>query len=92
MANTTFAAVQAIIRETLGLDPNRILLSATPLYGAMPEFDSLAVVELALALESHFGITIDEEDFTSELFETVGTLVAYVDRRVSADEALPLAG
>lgn len=57
----------------------------------MPELDSLAVVELAMAIETRFGICIDDEDFSGELFETVGSLAAYVDRRGNADTAPVLA-
>ena len=54
---------------------------STPLFGNIPELDSLGVIELAVALESHFDITIDDEDFTSDIFETVGSLGAFVDQR-----------
>jgi acyl carrier protein len=46
----------------------------------LPELDSFAVLSLAAALESRFGIHIDDEDFSAELFETVGSLAAFVDR------------
>ena len=52
--------------------------AATPLLGELPELDSLAVVELAAALEDHFDIVIDDEAFTGEVFATVGSLAAFV--------------
>ena len=76
-------ATKTIIVETLGLDSRSASLSAaTPLLGSMPEMDSLAVVQLAGALEDHFGITIDDEDFGSELFATIGSLAGYVEQRL----------
>jgi acyl carrier protein len=50
----------------------------TPLLGELPELDSLAVVELAQALENHFDIVIDDEAFTGEVFATVGTLAGFI--------------
>ena len=38
--------------------------------------DSLAVVELVLALEQEFGITIPEED--TEQIKTVGDAISYI--------------
>jgi acyl carrier protein len=40
--------------------------------------DSLAVVELVLAFEQEFGITIPEED--TEQIKTVGDAISYIKR------------
>jgi acyl carrier protein len=52
--------------------------SDTPLLGELPELDSLAVVELAQALENHFDVVLDDEAFTGEVFATVGTLARFI--------------
>ena len=31
------------------------------------------------ALEEHFGIVIDDSEFTGDIFETLGSLAAFVD-------------
>ena len=54
--------------------------AGTPLFGSLPELDSMAVLELLLALEDRFGITIDGEDVTAESFETLGSLTELVER------------
>jgi acyl carrier protein len=54
--------------------------ASTPLFGSMPELDSFAVVNLAMALESRFGFQIDDSEFTADVFETVGSLAGYVKR------------
>jgi acyl carrier protein len=75
--------VKAVVVETLGVqDRAGSLDAATPLMGSMPELDSLAVVELVLALEDRFGITIEGEDVTAEAFETLGSLTALVEERL----------
>ena len=68
-----------VLVHVLGIEERRDTIDAgTPLLGEMPELDSLAVVELAVSLEERFGIVIDDEDFTGEIFDTVGTLAAFV--------------
>jgi acyl carrier protein len=50
----------------------------TPLLGAVPELDSMAVVTLITTLEERFGLVINDDDITSETFATVGSLVQFV--------------
>lgn len=76
--------VKAVVVETLGVDPQtaEALDAGAPLLGSLPELDSMAVLELVLALEDRFGISIDGEDVTAEMFETLGSLTAFVDDRL----------
>jgi acyl carrier protein len=77
---STLDEVKAIIIQTLGIeDASRIAGASTPLFGSIPELDSFAVVNLAMAIESRFGFEIDDTGFTAEVFETVGSLAGYVD-------------
>jgi acyl carrier protein len=82
-APATVDDVKAVVVETLGVqDRADAIDAATPLMGSMPELDSLAVVELVLALEDRFGITIEGEDVTAEAFETLASLSALVEDRL----------
>jgi acyl carrier protein len=75
-------AVIDVLARVLGIEDRADSLTEdTPLFGSMPELDSLAVVELAAALEDRFDITIDDEDFTGEVFETIGSLSAFVEQQ-----------
>ena len=38
-------------------------------------------MELVLALEERFGITVEGEDVTAEAFETLTSLTAFVDEK-----------
>ena len=72
--------VRAVVVGTLGVSDRSAALDATtPLLGHLPELDSMAVLELVLALEERFGITIEGEDVTEEVFETLGSLAEFVD-------------
>lgn len=74
--------VQEIIVNTLGIEDRAASLSAsTPLFGSIPELDSLTVVELAIALETRFGFEVEDSELTAEVFETVGSLADYVRTR-----------
>jgi len=77
-STATATEVAKVVATTLGIE-DRPLDATTPLFGSLPELDSMAVVELVAALEDHFGITIDEEDVTEDVFETVGSLAGLVD-------------
>ncbi len=77
------AEVKAVLVETLGVEDRAASIHAgTPLLGSLPELDSMAVLELVAALEQRFGITVDDEDVTAEVFETLGTLTDFVTSKV----------
>lgn len=50
----------------------------TPLLGAIPELDSMAVVTLITTLEEQMGITVDDDDIDGDTFANVGSLVDFV--------------
>jgi acyl carrier protein len=75
--------VKEVLVDTLGLEHQADRIDATtPLFGSLPELDSMAVLELVLALEERFGIAIDGEDVTADVFESLGTLTAFVDDKL----------
>jgi acyl carrier protein len=80
---TTLAEVKSLLVTTLGVEERADSLDAsTPLFGNLPELDSMAVVELVTALEARFHITIEDEDVSAEMFETLGTLAQFVDSKL----------
>lgn len=50
----------------------------TPLLGALPELDSMAVLALISGLEAHFGIAFSDDQLSGSSFATVGSLCALV--------------
>lgn len=84
MAESTLDGVKDVIVTTLGIEDRAHTLDAsTPLFGSIPELDSLAVVELTAALEERFDFVIDDDEFSGEIFETVGSLAAFVDEKIA---------
>ena len=71
----TFDKVKEIIVDTLSCDEDAVKLEATlnDDLGA----DSLDAVELNMALEEAFDISIPDEELAN--FKTVGDIVTYID-------------
>jgi len=82
-STTTLDEVRAVLAATLGIEDRAERLTAsTVLFGGLPELDSMAVVELVVSLEQHFGIAISDADVTGEVFETLGSLTALVESKL----------
>lgn len=76
----TLNEVKGLVAITLGIEDRIDSMDAsTPLLGEMPELDSLAVVEIAAGMEARFHFHVDDTSFTADVFETLGTLAAFVD-------------
>lgn len=81
--SVTTEDVKTVVVRTLGVEDRADSLDAsTQLLNSLPELDSLAVVELVLALEERFGIRIDDDEVTAEIFETLGDLATFVDHKL----------
>lgn len=83
-----FDEVKSIIGEVLQLDDRvQQLDESTGLLGSLPEFDSTTVITLITALEERFGIIIDDDEISAEIFETVGSVYEFVKAEVAQQEA-----
>jgi len=61
---------------------NAVLLDDTPLLGAFPEFDSMAVVSILTALEEMFGFFVEDDEIDAQIFETVSCLVKFIEQKI----------
>ena len=72
-----------ILVTTLQLGESASKLTAdSALLGAVPEFDSMAVVTVLTAIEERFDVTVDDDEIEAETFETVGNLANFVSSKV----------
>lgn len=55
----------------------------TPLLGAIPELDSMAVVALITRLEERFGFNVEDDDVEGSTFATVGSLIEFIEGKLS---------
>jgi acyl carrier protein len=78
-------AVRSVLIDTLGIGKARAaaFTRETPLFGDLPELDSMAVATVLTDLEDRLGIVIDDDDVDAETFETFGSLVDFVDMKLA---------
>jgi len=74
------------VKSILGLvlelsDEGRSLEMDSVLLGVIPEFDSMAVILIITALEEEFDFFIEDDEIDADVFETVGTLVAFIEQK-----------
>ncbi len=77
--SSTLTSVRDILVQTLQLSDGDALTEDTELLGNIPEIDSMAVVTILTALEEQYDFFIDDTEISAETFETLGTLVQFVD-------------
>jgi len=76
------ALVKDILIEALQLSSDSYMDKETPLLGSIPEFDSMAVVTVLTAIEERFGIAVDDDEISAEVFESFGTLCSFVEQKI----------
>lgn len=76
--------VLSLLDETLSLKGRATAFTAdTPLLGAIPELDSMAVVALITGMEERFGFTTEDDEIDGSIFATVGSLVGFVESKLA---------
>jgi acyl carrier protein len=77
--------VRSVLIETLGISADRAAAFETdsPLFGALPELDSMAVATVLTEIEDRLSIVIDDDDIDGETFETFGNLVAFTAGKIA---------
>lgn len=76
-------AVKAVVVSSLGVEERADAIDAdTPLLGSLPELDSMAVLVLVHDLEQEFGITVEDEDLSADIFDSLRSLATFVDRKL----------
>lgn len=76
--------VARVLDQVLGLGGRSSAFDrSTPLLGALPELDSMAVVSLITTLEDQFGIVVDDDDIDGSTFATLGSLADFVTSKLS---------
>lgn len=82
--NTITRSVLALLDDCLRLKGRAVGFDdTTPLLGVLPELDSMAMAVTLTGLEDHFGIAIEDDEVDRSVFETVGSLSAFVERKLA---------
>jgi acyl carrier protein len=84
-AHAVSDVVRAVLRDVLLIDAKRAdaFEADTPLFGALPELDSMAVAGLLTEMEDRLGIIIDDDDVDGDLLATFGSLTDYAIHKVT---------
>ena len=79
------AALRGLLSDVLGLPASRVaeFAPSTGLFGALPEFDSMAVANLLTEMEERLGFLIEDDEIEAEDFMTYGRLLHFVRRKMS---------
>jgi acyl carrier protein len=74
------ATLRAVLVDVLGLGKAQVARfdEGTALFGALPEFDSMAVAGLLTELEERLGILIEDHEVDAEMLETFGSLLTFL--------------
>ncbi len=69
------ATLRAVLRDVLGLPEGQVAAfdESSPLFGALPEFDSMAVAGLLTELEERLGILNEEHEVDADTHESFGS-------------------
>ena len=77
--------LRRILRDTLMLGARaERLTESSRLLGAIPEFDSMAVVSIVTTVEQEYGITINDDELSADVFETLGTLNRFIAEKLGS--------
>lgn len=80
----TLKEVLSLLDEILSLNGRAAEFTPeTPLLGAIPELDSMAVVALITGFEERFGFAVEDDDIEGSTFATVGSLVEFVNGKLA---------
>jgi acyl carrier protein len=78
-ADDVDSTLRAVLVDVLGLSRERVagFDASTPLFGALPEFDSMAVAGLLTELEERLGILIEDHEVDADMLESFGSLLTF---------------
>lgn len=75
--------IRAVLRDVLGVSQDRVdaFTEATPLFGSLPELDSMAVAGVLTELEDRLGITIEDDEVDGDMLATFGALAHFARKK-----------
>lgn len=82
------AQVVELLERALGLQGRAASFTAsTPLLGALPELDSMGVLNIITGLEDQFGFAVHDDEIDGSTFESLGTLTTFVAEKLLHNQA-----
>ena len=80
----TDPVVRGVLRDILGISDARVaaFTAETALFGALPEFDSIAVASVLTELEDRLGILIEDDEVDADMLMSFGALRDFAARKL----------
>jgi len=75
--------IKTLLKETLQLDEVDSWQEDTEILGSVAEFDSMAIVTILTSVEDNYGIYIEDDEVSAEVFETLGGFVLFVQELIN---------
>lgn len=77
--------LKSVLADVLGISAQDAasLSAESGLFGHLPELDSMAVAGVLTEIEDRLGIFIEDDEVDSEMLETFGGLLAFVDAKIA---------
>ena len=71
--------IRAVLRDVLGISQERVhaFTESTPLFGSLPELDSMAVAGVLTELEDRLAIVIEDDEVDGDMLATFGALAHF---------------
>lgn len=74
-----------LLRDTLHIGKKADALTEdSRLFGGIPEFDSVAIISVVMAIEAEYGVKIPDRELSADVFETLGSLSRFVSRKTGS--------
>ena len=77
----TSSALREILAQAMGINTSRFGAD-TALLGAVPELDSMSVMEVVMAMEQRFAVDLADEDLDADVFASFGSLERHLLRHL----------
>ena len=74
--------LKQLLQDCLQLDEVSQWQAETEILGAVPEFDSMAIVTVLTQVEENYGVIIEDDEVSAEVFETLGSLMSFVAEKL----------
>jgi acyl carrier protein len=76
--------MRKLLRDTLQIGKKADELTENSrLFGGIPEFDSVAIISVVMAIEAEYGVKIPDRELSADVFETLGSLNRFVSKKTS---------
>ena len=80
--------LRELLRDTLQIGAKADELTENSrLFGGLPEFDSVAVVSVVMAIESEYKVKLSDRELSADVFSTLGSLNHFICGKINPTQS-----